>query len=605
MFRILFLLFAFIYFSNAYSQQNILQNNVAGSGNVQAWDESVFVHTDKSFYVCGEIIWFKVYVLNKATHQLQNLSHTAYVELIDAANNAVLQGKVRVDSGAGAGSFYLPVTLPSGRFLLRAYTNWMKNDPESVFQKNITVINTRKEIDTAALKLGPWPMDSTGLLKNQEKNHPGVTESAPITLSTDKVAYRPRSAVTIQLQPAVLGSSFNLSASVYQLSELNQPENDILMQELVIQLQHWTKSTTFKNNVAGKAIDFLPEMNGMLVKVIARKSGSAAPAAGVPVYLSVRGKLANVQVGKTNENGEAYFNYRDLFGPTQLVIQTDPEYRSAVDFSVEKSYLKKTVPFQLASTTLINTEMDSALEALHNHTLVTETYSGKLLDSFAITNQDSTSFYGKPFKTYLLDNYKRFVTMEEVIREYVNEVNVRIRNKDYYFQTFNRQYFDLGKYMTLEYMMTQGQPLVLLDGVPVFDNNKIMAYNPMRVRKLEVVADRFQIGPKIWDGVMSFVTYKGMLEDFKLNPDDVVVDFNGWQRRRYFYAPDYSVLEIKNSRIPDFRDVLYWNPAINLSSASQLHFYTGDLTGKFVVVVQGISATGLPVFETTTFEVVR
>ena len=37
---------------------------------------------------------------------------------------------------------------------------------------------------------------------------------------------------------------------------------------------------------------------------------------------------------------------------------------------------------------------------------------------------DTLAFYYEPYKTYLLDNYTRFTTMEEVLREYVVEVNV-------------------------------------------------------------------------------------------------------------------------------------------------------------------------------------
>ena len=42
-----------------------------------------------------------------------------------------------------------------------------------------------------------------------------------------------------------------------------------------------------------------------------------------------------------------------------------------------------------------------------------------------------------PYKTYLLDNYTRFTTMEEVMREYVLEVNVSKKGKTYHFNTFN------------------------------------------------------------------------------------------------------------------------------------------------------------------------
>ena len=38
---------------------------------------------------------------------------------------------------------------------------------------------------------------------------------------------------------------------------------------------------------------------------------------------------------------------------------------------------------------------------------------------------DTTVFFGKPDRTYLLDDYTRFTTMEEVMKEYVPEIRIR------------------------------------------------------------------------------------------------------------------------------------------------------------------------------------
>ncbi len=697
MLRTIFICTSMLLFGNAFAQQDVLQKIVTGYENPYPLAEEVFVHTDKSFYVCGEILWFKFYVLNAKSHHLQDISRTGYVELINADGKPVLQGKVRIDSGMGNGSFNLPSTLESGNLTLRAYTNWMKNDPSSFFEKSITVINTRKTLDSTKLLSSSISVPSLNKANSENKydvvvnenerpsirvklngasdaylflvarkgnqvNYsawapvqngealfelnpsilkPGVAEidivndrqqqvyqtyyynkesaSESFHVSTDQPSYHTRNEVTLQLN-GTANQFYHLSASVYLLSDLNQPGKDISFPVYIqgFPSRQFTSvsSTGFLNTFSSgnktiktgslNEVQFLPEMNGTLVTVSAKNTNTSQPAADVPVYLSVEGKLANVQVGRTNKNGLAYFNLKNLYGASQLVLQTDPEYQEGLDLSISKSYFPVTSSQQqITASASINEGMESSLETLSNSTIVNDTYSGNKMDSFAITNRDSLPFFGKPYKTYMLDNYKRFVTMEEVLREYVQEVNVRIRNKDYHFQTFNRQFFDLGKYLSIEYMMTDGSPLVLLDGVPVFDNNKIIKYNPLLVRKLDILADKFHVGPKVWNGVMSFTTYKGTLEDFQLNPKDIVVDFDGWQRPRYFYTRDYSHLEIKNSRVPDFRNVLYWNPGINMKSSSKLQFYTGDLTGKFVVVIQGISDEGVPVYATSTFEVVR
>jgi hypothetical protein len=43
---------------------------------------------------------------------------------------------------------------------------------------------------------------------------------------------------------------------------------------------------------------------------------------------------------------------------------------------------------------------------------------------------------------------------------------------------------------------------------------------------------------------------------------------------------------------PAFESTLYWNHGLILGrAAKELEFYTGDITGKFRIVVQGMSTT--------------
>ncbi len=104
--------------------------------------EQIFVHSDREFYQTGELIWFKIYCVDASTNKTADLSKVAYVDVLDQTNNFVLQAKIALDKGLGSGSFYLPATLASGSYKLRAYTNWMKNfGPDTFFEKQLTVLN--------------------------------------------------------------------------------------------------------------------------------------------------------------------------------------------------------------------------------------------------------------------------------------------------------------------------------------------------------------------------------------------------------------------------------------------------------------------------------
>jgi hypothetical protein len=122
----------------------------------------------------------------------------------------------------------------------------------------------------------------------------------------------------------------------------------------------------------------------------------------------------------------------------------------------------------------------------------------------------------------------------------------------------------------------------------------MLAYDPLKIQKLEVVTSRYYWGPIVSDGIVSYTTYKGDLPGYTLNPHDVILDYDGLQQSRVFYSPDYSSEKALQSRLPDFRDLLYWSPDVSTkqNGKGNLSFYTGDIPGKYLVVLQGISANG-------------
>src|ERR1700722_14501272 len=119
----------------------------------QGIQEKLFVHTDKSVYLAGEILWFKLYDVDAAFHMPLGISSVAYGEILDKNNKPVLQAKLAINKGDANGSVYLPASLHSGNYKLRAYTNWMKNfGPDYFFEKPVTIINSQRANDEAPVQ---------------------------------------------------------------------------------------------------------------------------------------------------------------------------------------------------------------------------------------------------------------------------------------------------------------------------------------------------------------------------------------------------------------------------------------------------------------------
>ena len=225
---------------------------------------------------------------------------------------------------------------------------------------------------------------------------------------------------------------------------------------------------------------------------------------------------------------------------------------------------------------------------------VQNAYTINQLNNFNSPLLDSNAFYGMPDAKYYLDNYVRFNTMEEVLREYVVGVDVRIRQGNYSLTTVDPR----------NHLVFETDPLVLVDGVPVFDMNKVMAYNPLKIKKIEVLTKKYYVNSLVAHGIVSYNTYKGDLDGFQFDPGTIELSYDGLQLEREFYSPQYTTAEEKQSRLPDYRNVLYWSPEIKTKQSTQLSFYTSDVKGKYVVVLQGIGASGKPGYTTIGFEVI-
>ncbi|WP_294585558.1 hypothetical protein [uncultured Bacteroides sp.] len=120
--------------------------------------EKIYIHTDKPFYLMGDTIWIKGYLVDAQTHKEQDVqSRFIHVELINDKNKVLLRKKLMAEEGVYRNFFSLENDIPEGRYMLRAYTNYMRNEDESFFYtKQITVygnmssllvLNVRHEVD--------------------------------------------------------------------------------------------------------------------------------------------------------------------------------------------------------------------------------------------------------------------------------------------------------------------------------------------------------------------------------------------------------------------------------------------------------------------------
>ena len=123
----------------------------------------------------------------------------------------------------------------------------------------------------------------------------------------------------------------------------------------------------------------------------------------------------------------------------------------------------------------LSENMKSLLSDYSISAQVQNNFVGEKLKQFYTPVIDSSAFFGEPDNQYMLDNYTRFTTMEEVLREYVYEVLVRRQKENFRFMVSD-----------IDNKILLNDPLTLINGIPVFDANKIIKYDPLKVKKLRL-----------------------------------------------------------------------------------------------------------------------
>ncbi|MDR2065969.1 MAG: TonB-dependent receptor plug domain-containing protein [Prevotellaceae bacterium] len=95
--------------------------------------EKIYIQSDKPYYLAGENMYFRIYLLNAQLNQPALFSRYVYVELINPLDSVVIRQQIRPEDLMFYGAITLPVSLPQGNYTLRAYTRYMENFEDRFF----------------------------------------------------------------------------------------------------------------------------------------------------------------------------------------------------------------------------------------------------------------------------------------------------------------------------------------------------------------------------------------------------------------------------------------------------------------------------------------
>ncbi|MDX2246915.1 MAG: hypothetical protein SF052_09085 [Bacteroidia bacterium] len=553
--------------------------------------EKVFVHTDRDLYLTGEKIRMKVYVTDAAFNHPTPFSKVAYLELWGPDGLPIEQLRFPLFDGKADISLLLDRNLHSGYYQLRAYTRWMLNgSAEDFFLLPLAVLNPEEEIPLFDESVENLPEIPNRI--KAEASDSLVCDIDPLavvlSLSPEKTAVGTRVVVnihTLDVNGNPLPANISLSVAKKSPIPFGFSEKE----------EEWNPLDRFCRPVnpvyAPEKLTFLPELFGMLVSgtVFGPENKAYSEA---EVYLAIPGKIPHVKWALADSKGRFYFNLPDRYGVGELVVFATDSSGSHLRVKLDPVIAAAVPPPFPLSLSFSQKDTQLLKELFLNHQIQTA-YEDEISVSKDLPTKPPIPFYGIAERTYRLDDYTRF-SIEETFIEIIYQVHVLHREGKTLLRIYD-QYADA---------MLEGDPMMLVDGIPFLNAENLLAINSRKIEQVDVLSTRYFSDNRFMDGMVHLITYEGRGDAVKL-PDHYL-------RQNYsFYTPGSAFIpvtlpETPDFSVPDFRNLLHWEPNIVTDSAgkARVEFYTSAAAGKYEVRVVALTSDGLGGKTVKTLEVV-
>ncbi|MCK4747467.1 MAG: hypothetical protein KAT15_10540, partial [Bacteroidales bacterium] len=509
-------------------------------------------------YISGEIISYRAFYREPAQSSKAIWSRVLYVELIMPNGTALEQGKVPIDSGGISGTILIPEGISSGTHYLKAYTRWMRNcGQENYVYTSVRIYDSFNE--------SVLPVDSTGwngagpeALINQADSH----SDALLKCSLNGTSFQTRQEVMAELLWMFPNAPADLTISVARAGLHGN--------------QEYFRPGCPLN--AENEYDFLPETKGLSLTGLAVSAENRTPAPYATIYVSMLGENREFFCNYSDSAGRFFFSFPDYSGFRDLFVSTYHSDYGDLELLIDRDF-SSDVPQLPSYPVEINDSLTMAITEMSVNSQVSQQYYPQAFVEMEIDSAGGMLFYGRPMATIDFDDFIKLPRLEEYFVEVVPQVSVRKNRGVNHFEVLG-PHPDLAIY----------PPLVMIDGVAIFDIEAVLAVSPRLIDRIEIVNAPYIRGNVTFGGIISLISKNNDLGYIDLPSSGLLVNYQMLDQP----LDRSQTAAISDARYPDVRNTLYWNPGLILNPDERefIKFQTSDLKGEYEILIRGSDTAG-------------
>lgn len=277
---------------------------------------------------------------------------------------------------------------------------------------------------------------------------------------------------------------------------------------------------TFLLTPSSKPVD-VRETEGHVIKARVKNvhDGHSFKAIHIRPSLGIIGKQIHYFEGRMENDTTAVFYTFDIHGKQPLVLSAVSSTGVSLPIEMISPFaclLPKEIPhlvFHYKRDEVEARSLDMQRHQIAITPVKRELQMGEYEDAAAedgVPLEYSETVFGtKPDLSYNLDEYRQFLTIREVLLEYVLCVHRRKVNgvQQLIVRKEDAHYDDTWP------------TLVLIDGMPVIDIDRLLNYDARRIHYINIYGGQYTFGHGIYNGILSFVSRSGRLTNYPTEPN--------------------------------------------------------------------------------------